>query len=148
MGGDLGMREGYRTPRDSFTILQRPNTYRNHYSPRPTIMKPRNEQILKTHSELNTYDKPLDLVFIDGEKYSFTPKPSKKKPYVEDEESEQSKRIRAEVYGEFRQFGSMPILWKDMKWGCTQTIHNLSKHKKEPDAVNLSNWLLVYVVRI
>jgi hypothetical protein len=78
-------------------------------------MKPRHEQILKTHSELNTYDKPLDVLFIDGEKYSFTPKPSKKKPRVEEEESEQSKRIRAEVYGEFRQFGSMPILWKDMK---------------------------------
>ena len=78
-------------------------------------MKPRNEQILKTHSELNTYGRSMDIIFQDGETYSFTPKPipSIKKPEVE--ESEQSKRIRAEVYGEFRQFGSMPILWKDMK---------------------------------
>ena len=80
-------------------------------------MKPRQEQILKTHSELNTYGKPMDVIFRDGEAYSFTPKPipSKKKPQVEAEESEQSKRIRAEVYGEFRQFGSMQILWKYIK---------------------------------
>ena len=78
-------------------------------------MKPRNEQILKTHSELNTYGKPMDIIFQDGETYSFTPKPipSKKEPQVE-EESEQSKRIRAEVYGEFRQYGRMPILWRDI----------------------------------
>ena len=79
-------------------------------------MKPRNEQILKTHSELNTYDKTLDVVFVDGEKYSFTPKPSKKKPQVEDEESEQSKQIRREIYGQFRAYGSsMPIRWREME---------------------------------
>jgi hypothetical protein len=79
-------------------------------------MKPRYEQILKTHSDLNTYEKPLDVLFIDGEKYSFTPKPSKKKPQEEDEESEQSKSIRREIYGQFRAYGSsMPIRWREIK---------------------------------
>lgn len=82
-------------------------------------MKPRrNEQILKTHSELNTYGKPMDVIFQDGEAYSFTPKPipSKKKPYVEDEESEQSKSIRKEIYGQFRAYGSsIPIRWREME---------------------------------
>jgi len=81
-------------------------------------MKPRNEQILKTHSELNTYGKPMDVIFQDGEAYSFTPKPipSKKKPYVEDEESEQSKQIRKEIYGQFRAYGSsIPIRWREME---------------------------------
>ena len=82
-------------------------------------MKPRNEQILKTHSELNTYGKPMEIIFQDGETYTFTPKPipSKKKPhYEEDEESEQSKSIRKEIYGQFRAYGSsMPIRWRDMK---------------------------------
>jgi len=81
-------------------------------------MKPRNEQILKTHSELNTYGKPMDVIFQDGEAYSFTPKPipSKKKSYVEDEESEQSKQIRKEIYGQFRAYGSsIPIRWREME---------------------------------
>jgi len=82
-------------------------------------MKPRrNEQILKTHSELNTYGKPMDIIFQDGETYSFTPKPipSKKKPYEEDEESEQSKSIRKEIYGQFRAYGSsIPIRWREME---------------------------------
>jgi hypothetical protein len=79
-------------------------------------MKPRQEQILKTHSELNTYGKPMDVIFQDGETYSFTPKPipSKKKP--QEEESEQSKQIRKEIYGQFRAYGSsMPIRWREME---------------------------------
>jgi hypothetical protein len=79
-------------------------------------MKPRQEQILKTHSELNTYGKPMDIIFQDGETYYFTPKPipSKKKP--QEEESEQSKQIRKEIYGQFRAYGSsMPIRWREME---------------------------------
>jgi len=81
-------------------------------------MKPRNEQILKTHSELNTYGKPMEIIFQDGETYSFIPKPipSKKKPQIEEEESEQSKSIRKEIYGQFRAYGSsMPIRWREIK---------------------------------
>jgi len=60
----------------------------------------------------------MDVIFQDGEAYSFTPKPipSKKKPYVEDEESEQSKSIRKEIYGQFRAYGSsIPIRWREME---------------------------------
>jgi hypothetical protein len=60
----------------------------------------------------------MDVIFRDGETYSFTPKPipSKKKPYVEEEESEQSKQIRKEIYGQFRAYGSsMPIRWREME---------------------------------
>lgn len=76
----------------------------------------RNMQILETHSDLNTYGKKLDFVFIDGETYSLTPKPipSRKEPEVE--ESEQSKNIRKEIYGQFRAYGSsMPIRWREME---------------------------------
>jgi hypothetical protein len=60
----------------------------------------------------------MDVIFQDGETYSFTPKPipSKKKPQVEEEESEQSKQIRKEIYGQFRAYGSsMPIRWREME---------------------------------
>jgi hypothetical protein len=31
------------------------------------------------------------------------------------EDSEQDKRIRAEVFGEFRKYGRMPILWDEIE---------------------------------
>lgn len=72
-------------------------------------MKPRKQIIIETLCEFDTYGKEVEIIWADGKREKFVPKP------IPQEESEQSKRIRAEVYGEFRHFGSMPILWKDMK---------------------------------
>ena len=33
----------------------------------------------------------------------------------ENGESERDKKLRAEIYGEFRRYGALPCLWRDMK---------------------------------
>jgi hypothetical protein len=77
--------------------------------PVSNLNKHPNEVLLESHSDFNTYGKMVEVVFADGERGYYEPKPLPK------EESERDKRIRAEVFGEFRQYGRMPILWNDIE---------------------------------
>jgi hypothetical protein len=61
---------------------------------------------LEIDSDFTTRGKVIEVVYLDGKKDTIEPNPL--------EESERSRKLRAEIFNEFRQYGRMPILWRDI----------------------------------
>lgn len=61
---------------------------------------------LEIDSDFTTRGKVIEVVYLDGKRETLEPTPL--------EESERSRKLRAEIFNEFRQYGRMPILWRDI----------------------------------
>lgn len=95
-----GLRTSYFIPhttinQSTFKSLKHENNMKH-----PNLIK------LELDADFTTRGKVIDVVYLDGKTERIEPTPL--------EESEQSRKLRAEIFNEFRQYGRMPVLWRDI----------------------------------